>query len=418
MYRGQFDPQSFITREWHTRRGFLLEANNIAYSSPNQSSGFVGRPSKIITYEQVVHIRKYCNSWKDVAKLLRVSRSTLFRNRKGLNISDHMVDDHDLKAVIEGILQETPNAGETYVLGSLKSKNIFVQRWRVREHISTIDPLGRELRRRSAIKRRVYKVQGANYLWHIDSNHKLVNFRFVYHGCIDGFSRAIIYLECLTNNKANSVTEFGLPSRVRGDRGTENISVARYMIEQRGMNRGSFLVGRSVHNQRIERLWAEVNRIVTKHFKELFYYMEDQGLLDENSEIDLFCLCHIYLPRIRQSLNQFVQQWNYHGLSTMHSRSPFYLWNAAMLTGEHFNALEDPNYILNGEDYGVDNMGPLVCIETANHVVIPDCEVVLREEHIAQITELVPNALDDDGNNGIILYQAIREYLRHNYRDL
>ncbi|XP_031359293.1 uncharacterized protein LOC116182874 [Photinus pyralis] len=49
---------------------------------------------------------------------------------------------------------------------------------------------------------------------------------------------------------------------------------------------------------------------------------------------------------------------------------------------------------------------------------INDCNKCGQEEHIAQITELVPNALDDDGNNGIILYQAIREYLRHNYRDL
>ena len=74
-----------------------------------------------------------------------------------------------------------------------------------------------------------------NSLWHIDSNHKLISWRFVLHGCIDGFSRAIIYLECRTDNTAESVVElfikgigeFGLPSRVCGDRGVENVDVAR-----------------------------------------------------------------------------------------------------------------------------------------------------------------------------------------------
>ena len=83
----------------------------------------------------------------------------------------------------------------------------------------------------------------------------------VFHGCVDGYSRSIIYLECLNNNRASSVlslfqqgvSDFGLPSRVRSDHGRENIEVARFMLN-RGVNRGSMIMGRSVHNQRIERL--------------------------------------------------------------------------------------------------------------------------------------------------------------------
>ncbi|KAG1954940.1 hypothetical protein F2P79_008969 [Pimephales promelas] len=80
------------------------------------------------------------------------------------------------------ILQRTPNSGETYILGSLRSRGIRIQRWRVRQSLQEIDPVGRSFRRRRAIRRRVYSVQTPNQLWHIDGNHKLVRWRLVFHG--------------------------------------------------------------------------------------------------------------------------------------------------------------------------------------------------------------------------------------------
>ncbi|KAE8296881.1 hypothetical protein D5F01_LYC05655 [Larimichthys crocea] len=133
-------------------------------------------------------------------------------------------------SIVGQILSNTPNAGETYVRGSLRSRGIRIQRWRVRQILQEIDPIGRCFRRSQAIRRRIYHVAGPNELWHIDGNHKLVSWRMVFHGCVDGYSRTIIYLECLNNNRASSVLSlfqegvqnFGMPSRVRCDRGMEN----------------------------------------------------------------------------------------------------------------------------------------------------------------------------------------------------
>ena len=77
---------------------------------------------------------------------------------------------------------------------------------------------------------------GPSSLWHIDGNHKLVRWRIVIHGGIDGFSRIPFYLVALCNNRFQTVLghflaaaeKYGLPSRVRSDKGGENVLVCEY----------------------------------------------------------------------------------------------------------------------------------------------------------------------------------------------
>jgi hypothetical protein len=126
-------------------------------------------------------------------------------------------------------------------------------------------------------------VNGPNSLWHIDANLKLVRWGITVQGCIDGFSRVMVMAKVSTNNRAETVLQYfkeaevqhGRPSRIRCDYGAENRRVAEYMLESRGLNRGSVLTGSSIRNQRIERFWYDCRRSVLKLFSRIFTTLEE-----------------------------------------------------------------------------------------------------------------------------------------------
>ena len=83
------------------------------------------------------------------------------------------------------------------------------------------------------MRRQVYHVDGPNCVWHLDGNHKLIRWRLVIHGGIDGYSQMIVYLQCSTNNTAatvlssftDAVQQYGFPDKVRTDLGGENVDL-------------------------------------------------------------------------------------------------------------------------------------------------------------------------------------------------
>ena len=71
-----------------------------------------------------------------------------------------------------------------------------------------LDEAGILYRSRGRLHRRVNNVKGANHLWHVDTNQKLIRWHMVVFGAIDGFSRLPVALSCSNNNKATTLLQF------------------------------------------------------------------------------------------------------------------------------------------------------------------------------------------------------------------
>ena len=227
---------------------------------------------------------------------------------------------------------------------------------------------------------------------------------------MDGYSCLITYLRCSNNNRASTVLElflggvgkYGVPSRVRSDHGGENIDVARFMISTRGTGRGSMITGSSTHNQRIERTWRDVHRVVARQFHNLFYFLESTNQLNPLSEMHLYALHYVYIPRINRALEEFILQHINHPLRTEHNATPLQLFLASP-------RVTDVDLMINPNTYGVEEDGPAPVTADFNSDVI-----VVEPPNFTFDNSELPNPLNDDNSYGVSLYQNVLSILDNN----
>ncbi|POG77292.1 hypothetical protein GLOIN_2v1549386, partial [Rhizophagus irregularis DAOM 181602=DAOM 197198] len=162
----------------------------------------------------------------------------------------------------------------------------------------------------------------------------------------------------------------------------------------------SFIAGRSVHNQRIERLWVDLARNIVKTYFTIFMYLEDRCGLDINNPIYIFCLHYVFIPRINQSLSQWKASWNNHKIRTENHQTPMQLYSKGMIE-LGFRGMEDD--LVDPNEYGIDWEGPTPA-EEDNTVTVDEPRNVLTDEQYQSLRSTVNPLEEDEEGFGINIY--------------
>ncbi|XP_062851516.1 uncharacterized protein LOC134314752 [Trichomycterus rosablanca] len=214
--------------------------------------------------------------------------------------------------------------------------NLRVKRDDVMVLLQELNPQGCEMRARRRFIRRTYHSMGPNYMWHADGYDKLKPFGLALSGCIDGFSRKVLWLVCgptnnnpsvIAHNFITCVRNLGaVPMRLRTDCGTENGIMAAVQCTLRHQHTdyysgaSSHMYGSSTNNQRIESWWSIFRKGRSQFWMELFADLRDAGYFNGSHEHQCllrFCFSDV----IQKDLDECVTLWNSHRIRTSRTAS-------------------------------------------------------------------------------------------------
>lgn len=193
------------------------------------------------------------------------------------------------------------------------------------------------------------------------------------------------------NNRAGTVLRLfhkarmvhGTPRRVRGDHGTENISVARWVDDHCGA--GSYIWGRyvfclvdsldsllfmsrrSVHNTRAERLWGDFIHGIISKWKPFFEDLELNHGLDPNMHAHIWLLHWLFLDVINEDVQEWREAWNHHQITlpggTCRSPRDMFIFSILLDGARGMESLPASSSMMEGDQLA-DEDSPLPLLES------------------------------------------------------
>jgi len=209
----------------------------------------------------------------------------------------------------------------------------------------------------------------------------------------------------------SGINQYGIPSRVRADKGSEFVHINKLMEEINGVDRGSFITGKSVHNIRIERLWRDVFIKVLEKFYNLFTLMEGWHILDINNEIHLACLHHVYGRRIQKSLTFWKEAHNIHAVRSEGSQTPKQMWfNASLINSNRSLTAMNNIFRRDPEDYNniIQKYRSTKSLTEPDSikVVLPRFELPLTDQDTQELDDSI-DVLRESPNDGLDIYGEV-----------
>ena len=253
-----------------------------------------------------------------------MSIATLKRRIKQYGLQRRNID-YDVNVVRAKIVNilDGPGCmgGYRHVWHTLKLQGISVPRSVVRHLVKLLDPEGVKLRKAHRLRRRTYHNRGPNDVWHCDVYDKLKPFGFPIHGCIDGWSRKVLWLYITrSNNLPQNIAAYyfetvqqlkGCPRKLVTDLGTENGIMASLQSFFRDDIHGHRYVS-SPQNQRIEAWWSHFRRSRITWWINFFKDLEEQEVLNQANELQSECIWFTFAPLLQADLDYVKEHRNTH----------------------------------------------------------------------------------------------------------
>ena len=273
-------------------------------------------------------------------KQIRLQHSWLRRNNDFEAAQAQQAETTDF---IQNLLQngQTRQYGRRYLITHLARKHGHRAQGRhVREALRTLDIYGTTLRTPGMKQKRRenYIVPGPDWLWCLDGHDKLAKYGIEIYGCVDAYSRKIIWFFVGISNRTqvsvvrqylHAIKSVGYcPNYLRTDRGRETPMMADahyYFYHTACFNDDSlsneafnqicfadcYLFGKSTRNIKIEALWGQLISGQTELWM-LFFptKLEAEGLWRGDLACDTVILIYIFIPIIRDEIFNWVADRN------------------------------------------------------------------------------------------------------------
>lgn len=156
---------------------------------------------------------------------------------------------------------------------------------------------------------------------------------------------------------------------------------------------------RSVHNIRIERLWADLTQGLGAKWKQFFQNLEAFHELNTDLPAHIWLLHHLFLRTINEEALEWAESWNNHKLSTtgVNSQSPrelkFFSMLAHGITGFHEEISNDEvqEYGIDWEAYDDSTIRTHHEAENPDDLLGPNPFLSFQPEELSQVVVEEPN---------------------------